>query len=269
MHDFFTDESFDLEKTYEYILSIQVCLDGFSFSVKLPGEKKILAFKNIQLKISRDTLITRHFQEWVASEMFLQKPFKKVHIIIFNENFSLIPEEYFHNKLRKEIPHLLFEKNSEYEIAENVLDKLKAKLIFALPTELNNAIQNHIGECEIMHPVKIIINNPPEIKDDNALILLLDVKYFYAVLFSQNKVLLVNSFKMNHVNDIIYYILTALQQLGISPKKTSLFLADAFNNLPEIENSLNPHFTEIKNLNSTSDFSNSELMVQFSHQHIL
>ena len=106
-------------------------------------------------------------------------------------------------------------------------------------------------------------------KEDNTIILLLDTKYFYAVLFSQNKILLVNSFKMNHVNDIVYYILTTLQQLGISPKKTSLFLADAFNKLPEIENSLNPHFIEIKNLNSTSDFSTSELMVQFSHQNIL
>ena len=46
MHDLVTEESFDLEKTYEYILSIQVSLDGFSFSILDITRKKYLALKS-------------------------------------------------------------------------------------------------------------------------------------------------------------------------------------------------------------------------------
>ena len=248
MSELVSFEGFDVEKTYEYILSIQVSLDGFSFSVLSQHDDKILAFKTIQLKISSTSLIPRRFDDWLKSEDLLQKPFKKIRVIVFSEKFTLIPETYFNDILKQEIPPLLFEENSESEVVENIISKLKTRLIFALPVGLNSVITEQIGECEIVHPVKIILNNLPEIGKEKGLILLFDVKDFYLILFDKEKVLLTNSFKMTHVNDVVYYVLTTLKQLEISTSATNLFVINSINKLPKIENSLQPYFSEIKGL---------------------
>ena len=156
MSELVSIESFDIEKTYEYILSIQVSLDGFSFSILSQHENEILAFSTNQLKISSTALIARRFNDWLESEELLKKPFKKIRVVVFSQKFTLIPEEYFREGLKQEIPPLLFGEDDEHEIAENAIGELATRLIFALPTGLNKVISEQIGECEIVHPVKII-----------------------------------------------------------------------------------------------------------------
>ncbi|MCF6356586.1 MAG: DUF3822 family protein [Draconibacterium sp.] len=247
MSELVSFESFDIEKTYEYILSIQVSLDGFSFSVLSNQGDKTLAYKYVPLKISNTSLIPRRFDDWWKSENLIQRPFKKIRIIIFSEKFTLIPEDYFHDTLKQEIPQLLFEKDGESEIVANIIGKLKTRLMFALPAGLNSVITKQIGECEIIHPVKIVLNNLPETEKENGMILLFDAKYFYTILFNKNKVILANSFKMTHTNDVIYYVLTTLKQMEIAAPATNLFVANT-HKLPKIKESLQPYFAEIKEL---------------------
>ncbi|NOR76338.1 MAG: DUF3822 family protein [Draconibacterium sp.] len=247
MSELVSSESFDVEKTYEYILSIQVSLDGFSFSIH-SQQQNILALKSTQLKISNTVLISRRFNDWLESEELIKRPFKKIRVFVFSNKFTLIPEKYYLDTLKQKVASLLFEENSELEIAENVISKLSTRLIFALPTGLNNVIAEQIGECEIVHPIKTILNSLPKTFKENGLVLLFDVKDFYIVLFRKDKVLLINNFKMTHVNDVVYYILTTLKQLEIPTSKTSLHITDSINKLPEIENSLKTYFNEIEKL---------------------
>ena len=244
MHEFVTDKSFDLERTYEYILSIQVSLDGFSFSVVCPAENKLMAFKSTLLKISSNSLISRHFKEWINSEELLQKPFKKTRIIVFSNKFTLIPEKYSSDELKKEIPHLLFEENSELEIAENIINNLEARLIFTLPNGLNNVIREQIGECEIIHPIKIVTNDLSETESKNRLLIIFDSENFYVMLFNKNKILLSNCFKQSHANDIVYYVLTVLKQLDIEPQTTELLYAGKLNQEDEIINILKKYINK-------------------------
>ena len=247
MPDLVTNELFELEKTYEYILSIQVSLGGFSFSVL--SENKIIAYKKTQLKISSASLISRRFNDWIESENLLQKTFKKVQIIVFTENFTLVPEKYFSDNSKIKMPEFLFEESDDAEIAVNSIVKTKSRLLFTLPTGINEVINKQIGECEIAHPLKIVLNNLPEINKENGLVLFFDKNNFYIVLHKKNKILLTNTFKTGHANDVIYYVLATFKQLEISTSKTILFLTTTNSNPPEITDLLQPYFSEIKSLN--------------------
>ena len=264
MHDLFTVESFDLEKTYEYILSIQVSLSGFSFLVKSPNENKFLAYKNISVKISNNSVLSRHFNEWLKTEELLHKPFKKVRVIVLNEYFSLVPEVYFQNSVKNFVSKYLFEENTEFELAENIIHSLKSKLIFALPSGLNALIQNLIGVCEIVHPVKLILNNLPEISKVNGLVLFFESKNFYTVLFNHQTIVMVNSFKMLHSNDVLYYVHTLLKQLAISTKQTTLFISYSAAQTSNFEVSLKSSFSDIQHLDPVFDFSNKQQTVPFT-----
>ncbi len=251
MHKLATDTSlFDIEKTYEYILSIRVRPDGFSFLIL--SNNQPVASKTIQQKISSSRLISRHFAEWIESEDILQKPFRKTSIIVFAEGFSLVPEEYFEETLKTEITNLLYNENEQTEIAVNSVSKFKTRLLFTLPEGLNKVIQDKIGECEIIHPIKTILNHIPEIKKEYGIILLFNKNSFFTILFTPSKILLANSFKMAHETDVVFYVLSILKQHNIKPAETELFITETEEKYLETEKALLPYFSTIQNLQLVS-----------------
>ena len=222
MHEFVTDKSFDLKKTFEYILSIQVSLDGFSFSVVCPTKNKLLVFNHTPLKISSESLITRRFNDWISSESLLSRTFKKVRVILFSKEFTLVPEKYFNSEIKAEIPDLLFENKKDTEIAENIIIDQKSRIIFSLPNGLHKVISEHFGECEIIHPIKLVANQHFKTDKEYDLNLIIETGNFYITLLKDDKIFLSNNFDYTHTNDLIYYVLTILKQLSISPKETEL-----------------------------------------------
>ncbi len=266
MHELVSAESFDLEKTYEYILSIQLSLGGFSFSAKLQDDNKIMACKFVPLKISSNAVIHRHFSEWVKSEELLHRPYKKLRVIVLSEFFTLIPEIYFNEQLKNHIPEILFGNNSGFELAENIIHSLNSKLVFTLPPEINKTIQKEIGECEIVHPVKLLINNLPEIQSENGLVIFLDVENFYVVLFNHETVLLTNNFQMATANDILYYSLNILKQTGLSVQNTHLFITNINSLINNFEETMKTAFPEITYLDTETDFAGSKQTIQYIHR---
>ncbi len=261
MFEFDTDAAFDIEKTSEYILSIQVSLDGFSFSVSVvhPEYNRLLAFKHTPLKISSASILSRHFEAWARSEELLQKHFRKIRLIVFSPHFSFIPEIFYQTEMKEAIPQYLFGKNSELEIAENFVEKLKARLIFALPARLNETAQKFFEGCETIHPLKLILNKLPETKQSYSLSLLFDAQSFYAVLSEHNKVLLANTFKKEHVSDVIYFTLNSLKQFKTAPYNTELFLSGSTAGTEKIANGMLPYFENISFLKPYPDLQNPEL----------
>ncbi len=260
MHDLENGKLFDLKKTFEYILSIQVSLNGFSFSITSQDEVELLFYKNIQLKISSTALISRRFEEWFKSEEVLQQPFHKIRITVFSEKFTLIPEQFFNAVSKNEITKLLFTENSDLEIAENSIGKFKTRLVFVLPNGLNDVIRREIGACEITHPVKTILNNLPEQEKESGAVMLFDTTNFYLVIFSPNKILLANNFKIAAATDVLYYILTSLKQLDISTSKINLHIIGPAIKTDEAENLLTRYFTAINKL-ELAPFSFSQKLV--------
>lgn len=225
MSEFVTDKSFDLERIYEYILSIQVSLGGFSFFVSEPSGKKLLAYKSTSLKISNENVIARHFKEWANSEELLQKPFAKHQIFYFTDKFTTVPGYYYSKHQKDEITQLVFEEQDDSEIAATKVKTLDIHLLFAVSEELKTVFANKFGEYELIHPLKNILRKLPSVEKENGLVLLFDVDKFYLALYNKQQLLLVNSFKVLHANDVVYYLLTALKQLNIQPQGTQLFLA--------------------------------------------
>ena len=264
MHDLFTVESFDLEKTYEYILSIQVSLNGFSFSVSSSDKNELVYYKNVPRKISNSALLKRHLNEWFQNEELVKKPFRKINIIVFSEIFSLIPEQYYNTSAKSLLPLILFDNKKKFEIAENSIHHIPAKLMFALPPGINKTFQNYFEEYEIIHPIKLVMNNLTE-STANSLVLLFDAQYFYAILYNQNRVMNINSFELAHVNDVVYFCLTMLNQSGISSKQTTLYISDIRNDSLEMKENLNKYFTEIVPLDINTEISGVQQKIHFTH----
>lgn len=260
-----THSTFDKEKTYEYLLSIQLSLDGFSFSIKPENGNQLIAYHDIRRKISSHALIKRHFKEWVQKEAIFERPFKKTYVIIHSENFALVPEECYGEEVKNRVSHLLFERKDEPEIAENSVNRMKARLVFTLPRGLYAEIVRMLGECEIVHPLKLFIHNLPEPDTANGVALLMEESGFIIVSFNKRGLLAANWFKMTKPDDTVFYTLTMMRQTGLSPGNTTLFLSGPQNIAASVENTLGSCFANSEKLDKVISLGDTEQEVSFCH----
>lgn len=247
MSDFITDGSFEIAKTKNYILSIQVSLDGFSFLIADPVEKKIVGLKNSPYKISSDNLLSRRLKEWFENEEILKSQFKSVRIFIYSENFTLVPSEYFGHEKNRHLTSVLFDKTPGNNFIENKIEDLNSTLFYPVSQDVLSVLNQFFSKgFEIIHPIKILIETKVETKKRNLSIILSTKNFFYLVVFANNKLILANSFQTLHINDLIYNILNAFQQLEIARSETDLFVAGAINQNTDIEKLLKPYFDNIE-----------------------
>jgi len=267
MYDLVHEELFDLDKSQEYILSIQVSLNGFSFSVIWPADNKLLAFKTTQLKKPDKESFTQQFEEWFDSHDIFLNSFKKVRIIVFSENFSLVPEKFISEEIKRNVQTLLFSKKNNSEITERHIKLLESKLVFGVLAGLKDLLKKKLKSYQLIHPVELIIKQLPDTKEKYRLALLFNSKDLYVVLGSDNNIELVNCFKINHPNDVIYHLLASLKQTDISPKSTEIFYSGEINMEKEILTQLKNYFSSVKPLSGKKplEFKNED----FNHYHNL
>jgi hypothetical protein len=263
MFDFIKLDSFDIEKTKEYSLSIQVSLDGFSFLIVHSSEKKVIAYKNTPLKISNKNLLARRLKEWLEAENLFKKTFNSVFAFIFTENFTLVPDEYSGDNQIENLTTHLFQHDLNNKLIENKIDDLNAKLIFMLPIEVMNVLHLQFNNnVKIIHPVTNLLKYPVESKKRNSAVILTTKKYFYLIITRNTRLILANSFQAEHLNDLVYHVLNTFQQLEIARSETDLYVSGLRNDNSEIEDMLKLYFENISNLKISGLITNPEIINQ-------
>ncbi len=249
------DGSFEIEKTKNYILSIQVCLDGFSFLIADPDEKKILAFRNSAIKISNDNLLARHLKEWLESEVLLKNSFKAVRLFFYSDNFTLIPNEYFGRERQKNLTSVLFDKKSSGNFIDNKIENLGITLLFPVSQDIINVFNQFFKNIEIIHPIASILE-----KGKGNLSFILSAKSsFYLIVFRNGKLVLASTYQNQHPNDLVYNVLNSFQQLEIARKETELYVSSAIDQKIEIESLLKPYFDNISFLKTEEIIANFDV----------
>jgi len=270
MFDFTKDESLEIQKKKDYILSIQVSLDGFSFLIVHPDEKRIVAFKSIPLIISSANLLARRLKEWLETEEILKNQFKSVRAFIFSENFSLVPEEYFAREWNRNLTSALFDKKIHNHFIENKTEHLEAVLIFPVSQDIVTVLHQFFNKnIQIMHPVTNILNLSFESKKRNQSVILSTKKYFYLIITRNNKLLLANSFPTAHQNDLVYNVINTFQQLEIARSETDFYFAGSKDQNKEIAVLLQPFCENISNIKTEGIITNPQIIDNFLQLYLI
>ena len=201
MHKF-VDQTFQAETTGEKILSIQASLNGFSFSIVCHTQKKLLYFKDIALKISNENLLARHFESFFSEETILQNNFKEVYLNYHSQNFTLIPEHFYQKQIENSITSVLFEENAQSAWINNKVPEVKGELLFSIPENFEQVLNKHLPKVQIIHPLKLIIEQTGTSDGDPKLLLHFEKNHFSLALFSQNEMKLINNYSFRHPNDV-------------------------------------------------------------------
>lgn len=243
-----TDPGFDINRTEEYKLSIQVSLDGFSFSVVHIHENRLLAAGQFPITVSSESFLGRRFTEWFHEVELLQKNYSEVQLYYFSEKFTLVPSSFYEFKNQKKVIETAFGNLNNHSVRDNYLPEDEANLIFTIPDSLTEAFEKVFPGYIILHPLSILSKklhqNFLNDQDEKLLALSFRNHFFSLLLFVNKKLQIINNYYFKHPNDVIFYILSVLKSRNINPSKTALLLSGKINSSSEITAALSDYFSQ-------------------------
>jgi hypothetical protein len=224
----FVDETIDINRTHSYILSIQLDLDGFSFSILDRVRNKAVVLQHYYLP---ETLTpdekAGQIKKILRENKFFQSTYKKVILLQNSPKSIMIPRALFQEKYLKsyfEFNHPLGELE---EIHYNHIEETNSYNIFTLPNPVSNAIIQHLKNVELYHQaLPFIFNAINYLHSENKIVSLYLNNHFIDIgLFEENKMLLYNSFKISTKEDVLYFVLYIYKQLNLDTKSNELFIS--------------------------------------------
>jgi hypothetical protein len=239
-----TDPTFDINRAEEYKLSIQVSLDGFSFSVIHPGEKRLLALQHSPVPVSSENLLGRRFREWYENEELLKKKFAKTRLLFSSPRITLVPAKFYDYEKQSSLAELVFGNLGANATRDNYWPGVEGNLVFTIPESLQKVFDQKFPGNLIVHPLSVYNKRILQKKSSgsNLVAAYFEKSWFSLLLYENEQLQLVNSFSTSHPTDVLFYILSVLKQQDISAKETRLLLAGDISQEGEIYISLSQWF---------------------------
>lgn len=224
---FIIDESYDLDKSSEYSLSIQVALDGFSFVINDTQRNKLIVFGNKEVS---PTLPERDFldavQDFFNEQVFFQERYPSTKIILSLPKFTTIPCVFFNTEQLVNYYDLNVDRGEFEELNYNKLNS-EIYTVFSMHSDLSSIFINSLSNYKFIHSSGLLINKAlQKCKNSKDSQIFIEVRktYFFVAICSYGELVLANSYRFYSLNDFIYFVMNVYEQMKLNPAETVLHL---------------------------------------------
>ena len=168
---------------------------------------------------------TKKIDEIISGEPLLQKEFYSSSLAFTHFPSTIIPATFYKEEDSRKV--LAFNHEIYDEILTDHLQQMEAVNIFSVPSELLNLVQKTFPNIQIKCSSTILIEQLL-LQDENKTIVFASVKnsQFEICIIDKNKLAFHNCFEYQAKEDVLYYLLFAMEQLGLSAEETDLILLD-------------------------------------------
>jgi len=226
----FIDETFDLNQTRNYHISIQAGLNGYSFSVLDPLRNKYILLKHYAFPAGFTAeLLEEKIAELNKNDEFLSREYKSSLFSFQSPRYTLIPGPLFSKDNLKdyfEFNHYLEDLD---EIHYNTLKSVDAFNVFVIPAEISNLFHRSLGTVRFFNHITPFIERAlihyggrkagktvlANVYGSNADILVIE----------GDKLLFCNTFPWKTEEDIGFFVLYVFEQMKLGGEDTPLILS--------------------------------------------
>jgi hypothetical protein len=218
-----------------YYLSIQTGDTGFSFCVLDGTTQKYIGIGDLKLPATKgpgSREIRLSFEAFLSrvlvSVPYLQKPFKSCRIIWEGNKSTLVPNTLFEESAKERF--LSFNQPVDpHEIV--LLDPLRdhqAVNVFAVPEQANRLLLKHFPAGQVRHHVSVLLqslflNYRNQITRPKIFIHFRE-PWFDLIVLEPHKLVYANMFEFKQAEDMVYYLLFAIEQLGMHADRSEAVL---------------------------------------------
>ena len=222
------DKSLESDHFKKLILSIQLKLDGFSFSILNQELNKVVAIVDYKFEDVKHPLQLLEKVESIYKEnSLLNMKFFQVKVSHVNNVSTLVPVALFDDdNLRSylEFNHKLLE--NEY-LTYDIINSDEIANVYSPFTVVNDFLFEKYGEFTYKHFSSILIENFIDQSNANQelkMFVHVQGSQFEIVVVEKKKLILYNSFQYQTKEDLVYYILFVAEQLRQNPEDFDLEL---------------------------------------------
>lgn len=229
------DPLFDEKKTRDYFLSIQAGEHGFAYAI-LDGERnQYVGIGELNIREARELPVPEQglpadqfFHQVFVAFPWLKKPFKACKIIWEGEKYTLIPENLFAESAAREVLTFNTAVDASEKVFTDPLPSFKARNIYAIPQAFDDSLKKYFHSTRLVHHTSVLVEgiqqgyktmlNHPRV--------FLNVRYghFDMVVMDQYNLKFLNSFVFRCPEDLGYFTLFSLDQLGIRADRAHVVL---------------------------------------------
>lgn len=218
----------DFSKSDQYILSIRLMADGFSFSIFDTTTKKYyLQEEKTDGSLSLTANIKRLFQELD----FLNYSYLQKRVIFTGRRYILLPLELFEDEQRKTIFYHSHIKKENETIRYDIVKENNLVVLYGIDTSAYKHLKQWNKNIIISSQISIFIEQLIDInrtEDKKQMYIDLHKNRIDILSFDQGALLNINSFTIQSSADILYYSLYVWKQLDFDQQTDEyFFLSDS------------------------------------------
>ena len=142
----------------------------------------------------------------------------KVLVFVDSPRFTFIPSVYYTNELREQYFRLAHNPEDHEIILENSAIKGNYTILFSINQLLKSEMESRFPDADFFHVASALSSRITATEKDNPIVLINKQKdHFYLVISKNNEIVLLNSYRVIHNNDICYYVLNGLRETAVNP----------------------------------------------------
>jgi len=249
------DNTFDINSTSEYYISIRISTNGFSFVIWDHFQKKVIVLYHQELFINNSEIFLDKLKSIYTEIEMIRLPYKKTRIFYsVSEKTVLIPKEIYSEEKADEIYNFQFGKNFNEKIIHSESTFFDNFIVFPISEPIflflknkypNTSITNDLSLTKISQDTEEQIFNI-SISRQSIEILAVEkgqIKYF-------------NTFTYKNNNDILYYVIGAVRTFNKRPE--IVFIDGYINKDSDLFKRLSSYFKHVRVLDkeTTGQYSN-------------
>jgi len=223
----FVDTSFEQNKTEEYSLSIQLGLDGFSFSILNRNKECIALNRHTTFRNKSDADLINSFKENLRNNTLLNLPFQKVSVLWTSKEAILIPSEFFSPAFAHESFQLCHTLEKGAKLIWNKMKEMDSWSVFSIPEQFADLVTSQFSNAVFYHHTYPFINlsiSNMKLESQPNVFVNIQRDFLHLIIPNSNQKHFINSFTYQEDSDLTYYILNIYKQQQLSNERSKLIL---------------------------------------------
>lgn len=220
-------DKLDPNKSKEYILSIRLGTDGFSFSVYNPIRDCILLSQ--QRDIKEELTLTTNLKEAFRDLDYLSYTYKQVNVTYVNRRFTLVPLELFEEEAVETYFSYNYSSKDNEIVLYNTLNRSGVVVLYGMDRSLHRFLCEHYPQiefCSFVTPRAEHLALNSRLGSAKKMYAYVHAEFIELYAYERGHLLLLNSFDCKQTPDRMYYILYAWKQLAMDQQTDELILAN-------------------------------------------
>lgn len=246
-------DQFNFEQSEEYILSIRLEPDGFSFSIQDSTAPEKFFFHRVLL--NKTLSYEENFKEFFFANEFLSAQYKKVRIISCSKQYTLVPYEAMREGAETIYYSFCFD-DDERVVLRNSLKELNLEIVFSLPAGLYEFCSRSFLAPQYIHHIAPEIRSTEKSSvnsDRKQLSVFIDGKMLDVVSMHKRELQFANSYSFDQLQDILYFITNVWKQQAMDQVNDELLIHAPNAVRVRLKEVLKVYFKNIRDIQTPSE----------------